>query len=234
MPAVEQLSQPVCKSMQTMCSSLPELAEDAHVHSSGSRHFKAFKPIGIGAMRLHQTAQHSMQPAAAIMAFRPDLSLTSTYQEPSAGYVHTADAVRDRWPSQAEAKAFSAAIRQRAQSDSHGQQPFSAERPFPGMHTLDLDTHLARPAIHEAVQNLMEDSQGFLRLATCCSMSQVIESGMLIATRLRQFGCAMVPYFCSESYNPKTALRKICCIAVQCLVCFCIDPALSYILWCRK
>ena len=184
-------------------------AADATLDSLVARHSRTTKNTRNHAL-FDAHVPSPMQPAAAIAAFRlqPD-----NFRE--AAFNDTADAGRThgRTPTAADADAFTAALRQQAQTACQETQSTDVLLPFPGMHSLDLSTHLTQPAVHEAVQHLMEHPTDFLRAATLCPLSQV--TSMLCLPVLTPHACCAVSHtHCQPSaLSSNTQCRSVCSLS---------------------
>lgn len=178
MLADEQPLQPCAKPYQQSCSFLPVLPEDLYVAEPEpcsqsqrllARHLATTKKFSCSVLKADTRPQ--LQQSAAILAFRPNAT------EGQCAYPvadnPTASAPHCQYPTAADASNFVTALFQEAHAANQRQTPVSAELPFPGMHSLDLSTHLARPALWEAVQHVVQQPGSFLSSATCCSLSQV-------------------------------------------------------------
>ncbi|KAL3152768.1 hypothetical protein ABBQ38_012356 [Trebouxia sp. C0009 RCD-2024] len=116
---------------------------------------------------------NSHQPTIA--AFRPEefTSVSPQQSQWNPRRPHPTPAVLNPFPSDADGVCFAAALSACAESLKSQQQAHGVvERPFPGMHTLDLAFPLAQPALLEAGQQLLECPREFQAALTRCPLSQ--------------------------------------------------------------
>lgn len=121
-------------------------------------------------------SQPRVQQCAAIAAFRPEefTSVSPQQSQWNPRRPHPTPAVLNPFPSDADGVCFAAALSACAESLKSQQQAHGVvERPFPGMHTLDLAFPLAQPALLEAGQQLLECPREFQAALTRCPLSQV-------------------------------------------------------------
>jgi hypothetical protein len=127
----------------------------------------------VSAAHSHQLFVQSQPQHAAIAAFRPEWPGLS-YNRRQGDFDSTASAAYHACPSATDIQSFIAALSEHTDSTQLQQNPSdSIERPFPGMHTLELSPDYAQPAVYEAVQQLMRHPGEYLQAVTCCPLSKV-------------------------------------------------------------
>ena len=149
----------------------------AGVHAQFSKPLSHVFLPSLPAGHLQQHAWQSLQPFAAIAAFRPETSsLLSSRHKPQSESDITAADDDCHYLTASRVESFTAALSANVESLRQQQQPCkSLDLPFPGMHTLDLSSPFAQPTVYEAMQQLMDRPAEFLCAATCCPLSQVCQ-----------------------------------------------------------
>ena len=177
---------------QSACGVLPYLPSDLYAASmepSGlsAHHANFAKPTSCRAeapckmqhFPTPQSCQHfgaGLQQFAAIAAFRPGSSSAPTPNNRVASDVTACAACCECCCSCAAATEPLAAALAGISGLGRLQQQQPAdlvELPFPGMHTLSISPDYAQPVVYEAVQQLLDHSEAFLDITTCCPLPKV-------------------------------------------------------------
>ena len=136
----------------------------------------------VSAVHSHQLSVQSQQQHAAIAAFRPE-SPGLSCKRCQGDFDSTASAAYHAFLSTADVQIFAAALSEHM--DSTQLHPSNRiELPFPGMHTLEPSPDYAQPAVHEAVQQLVQHPGEYLQAATCCPLSKVTHAHTCAASQL--------------------------------------------------
>ncbi len=192
---------PSCNTQQPLSGNLPHLPDDLYETSmlpSGldRMQVKSAKLADsstsdcdygwqeVSAVHSGQLSVQSQPQHAAIAAFRPEWPGLS-YNKRQGDFGSTASAAYYACPSATDVQSFIAALSEHTDSTQLQQHPYnSIELPFPGMHTLELGPDYAQPAVHEAVQQLMQHPGEYLQAVTCCPLSKVIHAHICADSQL--------------------------------------------------